>query len=214
MWVFWEEKEVGGRTGTRTWGACVESLSCLAVFQTEQRQRELLMCFIEESRRCFRSSSALASSHRPTLLQPSKGRGWEVTSQSSRAAIAFSWLMLAPASVGSGWLTGLGELAPSKLHRSPMSSGGFAEGAQLPAPKERSMLHVVFRLRPVRRPSPHQRPPQRRSRGNTAGPARRLFIGSGIGGTGVQCGVDVGFIVDNIYDTIFFIQQERGGFLK
>ncbi|CAJ1337665.1 unnamed protein product [Effrenium voratum] len=43
--------------------------------------------------------------------------------------------------------------------------------------------------------------------GNTAGPARRLFIGSGIGGTGVQCGVDVGFIVDNIYDTIFFIQQ-------
>ena len=30
-------------------------------------------------------------------------------------------------------------------------------------------------------------------------PGRRLFIGSGIGGTGVQCGVDVGFIVDNIY---------------
>ena len=32
-----------------------------------------------------------------------------------------------------------------------------------------------------------------------APPARRLFIGSGIGGMGVQCGVDVGFIVDNIY---------------
>lgn len=26
-------------------------------------------------------------------------------------------------------------------------------------------------------------------------------MGSGIGGTGVQCGVDVGFIVDNIYVT-------------
>ena len=36
---------------------------------------------------------------------------------------------------------------------------------------------------------------------------RRLFIGSGIGGMGVQCAVDVGFIVDNIYDSIFFIQQ-------
>mmetsp|Transcript_30685 Transcript_30685/g.63241 ORF Transcript_30685/g.63241 Transcript_30685/m.63241 type:complete len:645 (-) Transcript_30685:126-2060(-) len=36
---------------------------------------------------------------------------------------------------------------------------------------------------------------------------RRLFIGSGIGGMGVQCAVDVGFIVDNIYDAIFFIQQ-------
>ena len=32
-----------------------------------------------------------------------------------------------------------------------------------------------------------------------APPARRLFIGSGVGGMGVQCGVDVGFIVDNIY---------------
>ena len=32
-------------------------------------------------------------------------------------------------------------------------------------------------------------------------PGRRLFIGSGIGGTGMQCGVDVGFIVDNIYET-------------
>ena len=40
-----------------------------------------------------------------------------------------------------------------------------------------------------------------------APPARRLFIGSGIGGMGVQCGVDVGFIVDNIYDTVFYIQQ-------
>ncbi|CAE7578800.1 BETAC-AD [Symbiodinium natans] len=38
-------------------------------------------------------------------------------------------------------------------------------------------------------------------------PGRRLFIGSGIGGMGVQCAVDVGFIVDNIYDSIFFIQQ-------
>lgn len=36
---------------------------------------------------------------------------------------------------------------------------------------------------------------------------RRLFVGTGIGGMGVQCGVDVGFIVDNIYDTIFYIQQ-------
>jgi len=38
-------------------------------------------------------------------------------------------------------------------------------------------------------------------------PGRRLFIGAGIAGTGVQCGVDVGFIVDNIYDTIFYIHQ-------
>ena len=38
-------------------------------------------------------------------------------------------------------------------------------------------------------------------------PGRRLFIGTGIGGMGVQCAVDVGFIVDNIYDSIFFIQQ-------
>mmetsp|Transcript_13331 Transcript_13331/g.25091 ORF Transcript_13331/g.25091 Transcript_13331/m.25091 type:complete len:640 (+) Transcript_13331:80-1999(+) len=36
---------------------------------------------------------------------------------------------------------------------------------------------------------------------------RRLFIGSGIGGMGVQCAVDIGFVVDNIYDSIFFIQQ-------
>lgn len=38
-------------------------------------------------------------------------------------------------------------------------------------------------------------------------PGRRLFMGSGIGGTGVQCGVDVGFIADNIYDTVFYIHQ-------
>jgi len=39
------------------------------------------------------------------------------------------------------------------------------------------------------------------------GDSRRLFVGTGIGGMGVQCGVDVGFIVDNIYDTIFYIQR-------
>lgn len=42
---------------------------------------------------------------------------------------------------------------------------------------------------------------------NHGPPERRLFMGSGFMGTGVQCGVDVGFIVDNIYDTIFYIQQ-------
>lgn len=47
----------------------------------------------------------------------------------------------------------------------------------------------------------------RMSRVGNSGPDRRLFIGTGIGGMGVQCGVDVGFIADNIYDTIFYIQQ-------
>lgn len=47
----------------------------------------------------------------------------------------------------------------------------------------------------------------RMSRVGNSGPDRRLFIGTGIGGMGVQCGVDVGFIADNIYDTIFHIQQ-------
>lgn len=42
---------------------------------------------------------------------------------------------------------------------------------------------------------------------NHGPPERRLFMGAGLMGTGVQCGVDIGFIVDNIYDTIFYIQQ-------
>eukprot|EP00438_Fugacium_kawagutii_P014741 Skav202465 [mRNA] locus=scaffold149:416276:422583:+ [translate_table: standard] len=45
------------------------------------------------------------------------------------------------------------------------------------------------------------RPTPRISQVGAREPGRRLFMGSGIGGTGVQCGVDVGFIVDNIYVT-------------
>ena len=36
---------------------------------------------------------------------------------------------------------------------------------------------------------------------------RRLFMGSGFAGMGVQCSVDVGFIITNLYKYIFFIQR-------
>ena len=45
------------------------------------------------------------------------------------------------------------------------------------------------------------RPPPFSPKVGAREPGRRLFMGSGIGGTGVQCGVDVGFIADNIYET-------------
>ena len=37
--------------------------------------------------------------------------------------------------------------------------------------------------------------------------SRRLFMGSGVAGMGVQCAVDVGFIIENLYKYIFFVQR-------